>query len=59
MFNLPLTIEAFMEWPWLQIEPFFQALLERPVRANNMHGWLADWTRLIDLLSEMHAGYNR
>jgi oligoendopeptidase F len=58
MFNLPLTIEAFMEWPWLQIEPFFQALLERPVRANNMHGWLADWTRLIDLLSEMHARLN-
>ena len=56
--NLPLTVEAFLNWPWLQIEPYFGALIERPLHAGNVAVWLADWTRLIDLLSEAHAHLN-
>lgn len=47
-----------MIWPWLQIEPFYQALLKRNLNQDNVAAWLTDWSRLIDLLSEAHARLN-
>ncbi|MEW5869204.1 MAG: M3 family oligoendopeptidase [Chloroflexota bacterium] len=53
--TLPARAEPFLDWPWPDIEPYFQDLLERPLDASNVHAWLADWTRLSDLMIERHA----
>ena len=53
--SLPDQASDFMEWRWSQIEPFFQELAERPIDGDSIGNWLADWTQLIDRLSETHA----
>lgn len=53
--TLPNSAQEFMHWPWSQIEPYYQELLDRPLDAQTGTQWLSDWTRLIDLLSEKHA----
>jgi len=51
---LPHDIHEFMRWPWARIEPFYQALAERPLDAGSVDRWLRDWTRLFELISEGH-----
>ncbi len=53
--TLPVTATPFLDWPWSRIEPYFQELQECPLSADNVQTWLADWTRLSDLLIERHA----
>ena len=50
--ELPDSAKTFMDWPWSQIEPFYQALIDRPIKAADVEAWLADWTRLTDLVQE-------
>ena len=50
--DLPKTVQVFMDWPWTQIEPYYLALIERPIDATNVDAWLADWSRLTDLIQE-------
>ena len=56
--SLPQNAIEFMEWPWSQIEPYYQDLEARPIDASNVSRWLADWTRLSDLASETYARLN-
>jgi oligoendopeptidase F len=42
----------FMEWPWSQIEPHYQELIDCSLKASNISSWLADWSKLADLLQE-------
>lgn len=49
---LPDNPLDFMSWTWPQIEPHFQVLIERPINLENVSAWLADWSRLAELLSE-------
>jgi oligoendopeptidase F len=49
---LPKTAIEFMKWDWAQIEPHFEALNSRALTAETVSGWLADWSRLGELLFE-------
>ena len=53
--TIPNTTHEFIHWSWGQIEPYFQDLLDRPLNSTNVSRWLADWTRLADLLEETYA----
>lgn len=53
--TLPGQVDPFMDWPWEKIEPYYRELSDRPLQAQNVSGWLADWTRLIDLIGERFA----
>lgn len=56
--RLPTTSDPFMDWSWEQIDPYFQELMERPIDAENVANWLADWTRLSDLINERYTRLN-
>jgi oligoendopeptidase F len=56
--SLPTTTEEFIDWPWTKIEPYFKDLERRTLGAENVGEWLADWTRLSDLILETHARLN-
>jgi oligoendopeptidase F len=56
--RLPATSEPFMNWHWEQIEPYFQELSARPIDADSVATWLADWTRLSDLINERYTHLN-
>ena len=56
--TLPESAAQFLDWPWERVEPFYRELLERPMDAGNVAAWLADWTRLHDLVSERYARLN-
>lgn len=53
--QLPAKIEDFMEWPWAKIAPFYEALAERPLTADNILQWLAEWSQLSQLIFEKAA----
>jgi hypothetical protein len=37
----------FMDWPWSRLEPYYHDLRSRPLTAENVAAWLADWSRLV------------
>jgi len=53
--GLPGSAIPFMEWSWEQIEPFHRDLLTRPLDGGSVERWLADWSRLSDLIGEVYA----
>jgi len=56
MFNtLPTDARAVLDWEWAQFAPYFADLEQRELSAQNTAAWLADWSRLDDLLSEVYA----
>ncbi len=55
MLNLPETTQEFMNWGWSQIEPRYRELEARELTAATVGDWLADWSRLNDLISEAQA----
>lgn len=56
MFNtLPKNTRTFMDWNWAQIEPYFLDLEARKLTAANVDAWLADWSRLTDLIAESYS----
>ena len=50
--TLPDSALKFMDWNWSQIEPYYQDLTDRPLDTANVGDWLADWSRLGELLGE-------
>ncbi|MEP7326602.1 MAG: M3 family metallopeptidase, partial [Gemmatimonadota bacterium] len=54
-FALPATAEAFAQASWADIEPFYGELAARPISLDTVEAWLADWSRLEELLSEAAA----
>jgi oligoendopeptidase F len=54
MFNaLPKNALEVMDWSWSQFEPYYTDLQNRALTAENVDQWLADWTRVGELLSEL------
>jgi oligoendopeptidase F len=49
--TLPKSTDAVKDWSWSQFEPYFQDLITRDVNVS----WLADWTRLSELLNELRT----
>ncbi|GIL14474.1 MAG: oligoendopeptidase F [Chloroflexota bacterium] len=52
---LPQTAQEFMNWGWPQIEPVYRELEARELTAAGVNGWLADWSRLSELITETAA----
>jgi oligoendopeptidase F len=50
--TLPQSAAEFKDWDWPKIEPFLQDLQNRPLTADNVNDWLADWTRITQLIEE-------
>jgi oligoendopeptidase F len=53
--TLPQTAQEFMNWTWLQIAPYYDDLIARPLTSENVNVWLADWSRLGRLIAETHS----
>jgi oligoendopeptidase F len=53
--SLPSTPESLVAWTWHEIEPYYQALESRPIRAGNVDAWLSDWSSLGERIDEMQA----
>jgi oligoendopeptidase F len=56
--TLPATAQEFSEWSWERIAPFYADLLARPLSAETVDGWLADWSQLAALLDEVNTRYS-
>ena len=48
--RLPESSGAFANATWDDIAPYFQWLAERPLDTSNADAWLADWSRLEELV---------
>ena len=55
MVKLPATPEDFDSATWSDVAPLYEALATRPLDHGNVEQWLADWSRLEELLTEAAA----
>ncbi len=44
--SLPPQRNELIEWSWAQFEPYYQDLTARPLNAENVTQWLADWSAI-------------
>src|SRR4051812_41940890 len=60
---LPKTVDEVMSWTWPQIAPYYDEIAARPLSDDNVDQWLADWSKLANLLDEtrtrMEVGMTR
>ena len=54
-FSLPASSSGFARATWADVEPFYAELATRPIGLDTVEAWLADWSRLEELLSEAAA----
>lgn len=54
-FELPESPAAFAQSGWDDIRPYYDELAERPLDADGVEAWLADWSRLDALVTEAAA----
>ena len=52
---LPPSPAAFAKATWDDVAPYFDDLLERPLDAGTVQGWLLAWSRLEELVTEAAA----
>ena len=52
---LPATPAAFAQASWDDVVPYFDELAARPLDSSNIEAWLADWSRLEELVGEAAA----
>lgn len=53
--TLPPSAQAALDWDWPRFAPYFENLRDRPLDAASVAGWLADWTKVGELLHELYA----
>ena len=53
--RLPQTSDAFRNASWDDIRPFYEELASRQLDAAAAEPWLADWSRLTELVAEAYA----
>lgn len=53
---LPTSGLEFTEWDWAEVEPHYRDLASHSLTEQTVGGWLADWSRLKELVDE---GLNR
>jgi len=56
--TLPTDARAALDWTWERFAPYFEDLERRPLAAGTLEAWMADWSRLSDLMSEAGARLN-
>lgn len=52
---LPPTSEALARLTWSAIEPWYQELLDADLSHSTLHSWLAQWSRLSELVEEVRV----
>ncbi|MDD5466715.1 MAG: M3 family oligoendopeptidase [Anaerolineales bacterium] len=52
--DAPMTQLELIEWNWSRIEPCFKELASTRLSAANLPGWMQNWSRLHNLLDEVH-----
>jgi oligoendopeptidase F len=50
-----LTPAALTDATWEDIRPLYQELVDRPIDARTIEAWLADWSRVEEVVSEAAA----
>ena len=50
--NLPQNINDFRDWTWDDIQPYADDLVNRPLAAETIGAWLADWSQITSLIAE-------
>jgi oligoendopeptidase F len=55
---LPATGQEFAAWTWEQIAPYYDDLASRPLSAETVDTWLADWTSIGALVDELNTWYS-
>jgi hypothetical protein len=53
--NLPNTPQDIIAWTWPAIEPYYQELEARSLKASDVDDWLADWSSVGERLEEMYS----
>lgn len=51
---IPGTVEEFLDWSWLQIEPIFLNLQQQVLDDSNILTWLDEWSDISKLLDESY-----
>ena len=49
---LPQSSSAFAKASWDYVAPYFEELAGRPLEASDIEGWLREWSRLEELVTE-------
>jgi oligoendopeptidase F len=52
---LPASPSAFAKASWDDVVPYFDELAVRPLEPSTIEGWLAEWSRLEELVTEAAA----
>lgn len=50
--KLPNSVTEIQDWSWNQLEPIVQELHARPLATETLEAWMADWSKMHDLISE-------
>ena len=50
--SLPKDITKLASWSWAEFEPYYSDLNNRNLTADSLKGFLADWTRVSELMDE-------
>jgi len=53
-FKLPPTIPEMLQIGWTEIEPLYQQLDRAKIMAANVEAWLANWSRLSEIVYEQN-----
>lgn len=53
--TLPRNTQAIKDWTWANFEPYYADLQNRDLDADSAPAWLADWSRLVHLMTEWFA----
>lgn len=52
---LPAGARDYLELTWNEVEPFYRELESRPLRQMDLPGFLSDWSRVRELVSETYS----
>ncbi|HTX92655.1 MAG TPA: M3 family oligoendopeptidase [Anaerolineales bacterium] len=53
--NLPHTAQEIIDWTWPEIEAQYKELEARPLSADRVDAWLADWSSVGERIEEMYS----
>jgi oligoendopeptidase F len=53
--TLPQTFDQVKDWTWEELEPLYAELQSRELNADNIDGWMRDWTALDNVVSEIFS----
>lgn len=53
--SLPPDASGMLDWSWSDLEPFYEELASLPLTGEGVDGFLAQWTRLNELVDETYT----